>query len=306
LREKKWAFIVNPVAGQGYAGKYASRVEDMITLHNLDATVFFTEHRGHATEITSHCAAEGYTHIIAVGGDGTINEAARGVLGRDDITFGVVSAGTGNDFSPVVGFSEHFTDADWEIFFEEHTIKMDMGQCNENYFLNGMGLGFDAKVASENFDENGILKENGNRNYYWHIVKNLLFYKEKTFQFEKNGESTEEITFMKTIGNGRRFGGGFFLTPQAYANDGLFDICLVEPVNLFERFKLFSQVPHGAHLGHKKVKYFQTDRVTLEFGKKVPHHLDGELYFADKFDVQILPGALNIMYNPHGTHYFLK
>lgn len=304
MSEKKWAFIVNPVAGRGYAGKYAAHVKEMITRYNLDATIHFTERRGHATELAASFAGDSYTHVIAVGGDGTINEAACGVLNHPHITFGVVSAGTGNDFSPVVGFSNHFTDDDWDILFQEHTTKMDVGRCNENYFLNGMGLGFDAKVASENFDENGILKENGNRNYYWHIVKNLLFYKEKTFQFEKNGESGNAMTFMQTIGNGRRFGGGFYLTPQALANDGLFDICMVEPVNLFERFKLFSQVPKGEHLGHKKVTYYQTDHVTLEFGKKVPHHLDGELYFAEAFDVRILPGALNIIYNPHGTHYF--
>ena len=181
---------------------------------------------------------------------------------------------------------------------------MDVGQCNDNYFLNGMGFGFDAQVASENYDENGLLKVGGNRNYYWHIVKNLLLYKEKTFQFEKNGKSEQALTFMKTIGNGRRLGGGYFLTPKAFANDGLLDVCMVEPVNLMERFILFAQVPKGEHLGHKKVNYYQTDHMPLEFQKNVPHHLDGELYFANVFDIRLLPGALNIIYNPHGSHYF--
>ncbi len=302
--KKKWAFIINPVAGQGYAGKYAERVQDKIKQHGLDATLFYTERRGHATDLADSAARDGYTHIIAVGGDGTANETARGILPYPDVTFGLISAGTGNDFSPVIGFSEHFSDSDWDVFFQENTVRMDVGQCNDNYFLNGMGFGFDAQVASENYDENGLLKVGGNRNYYWHIVKNLLLYKEKTFQFEKNGKSEQALTFMKTIGNGRRLGGGYFLTPKAFANDGLLDVCMVEPVNLMERFILFAQVPKGEHLGHKKVKYYQTDHMTLEFQKNVPHHLDGELYFANVFDIRLLPGALNIIYNPHGSHYF--
>ncbi|MBN1482969.1 diacylglycerol kinase family lipid kinase [candidate division KSB1 bacterium] len=302
--EKKWGFIINPVAGRGFARTYASRVEEMINRHQVTATIHFTERRGHATELAAGLIERGYTHIIAVGGDGTANETARGVLDHEHVTFGLVSAGTGNDFAPVIGFSEHFTDADWQIFFQEHTVKMDVGKCNENYFLNGMGLGFDAQVASENYDKDGQLKRNSQRNYWWHIVKNLLLYKERTFQFEKNGKSEKALTFMKTISIGRRFGGGYYLTPRAIANDGLLDVCLVEPVNLFERFHLFQQVPKGAHLDHKKVKYFQTDRLTLEFGKSVPHHLDGELFFSERFDICILPNKLRIIYNPRGEHYF--
>lgn len=302
--KKKWGFIINPVAGRGYARAYATRVEEMINAHRVAATVHFTEYRGHATQLAAELIRNGYTHIVAVGGDGTANETARGVLDHDHVTFGVVSAGTGNDFAPVIGFSEHFTDADWQVFFQEHTIKMDVGKCNENYFLNGMGLGFDAQVASENYDKDGHLKKNSRRNYWWHIVKNLLLYKERTFQFEKNGKSEKALTFMKTISIGRRFGGGYYLTPRAIANDGLLDVCLVEPVNLLERFNLFQKVPNGAHLGHKKVKYFQTDRLTLEFGKSVPHHLDGELFFSDTFDIFILPNKLRIIYNPQGAHFF--
>jgi len=303
VKEKKWAFVVNPVAGSGYAREYVGHVKTKTAEHGISPTIVFTERRGHATELAKNLIKDEHTHIIAVGGDGTANETARGVLFSDAV-FGLVPAGTGNDFAPVIGFPERFTDNDWQTLFLEHVVEMDVGKCNDNYFLNGMGLGFDAQVASENYDKDGQLKQNGNRNYWWHIVKNLLFYKERTFQFDKNGQNEETKTFMKTISIGRRFGGGYFLTPKAIANDGLFDVCLVEPVTLLERFRLFTQVPKGAHLGHKKVKYFQTDRLLLEFEKPVPHHLDGELFFAESFDVQILPKGLNVIYNPHGDHFF--
>lgn len=300
----KWGFIVNPVAGNGFARQYADKVRTKIDEYHIPADMVFTERRGHATELAAHLAEQGATHIVAVGGDGTINETARGIMHRPDITLGLVSAGSGNDFAPVIGFSEHFTDADWHILFQQHTILMDVGKCNENYFLNGMGLGFDAQVASENFSETGEMKAHTGAMYFWHIVKNLLFYKEKEFRSEFNGEARQAITFMKTISIGRRFAGGYFLTPHAIANDGLLDVCLVEPVNLVQRFKLFTKVPTGGHLGHRKVNYFRTDRLLIEFDHEVPHHLDGELFFAARFDVSVLPNQLRILYNPEGNHFF--
>ncbi|MBN1559908.1 diacylglycerol kinase family lipid kinase [candidate division KSB1 bacterium] len=304
MTDKKWGFIINPVAGSGYARDYAEHVKAMTQLHSAPATIVFTERRGHAAELATRLIGDGHTHIIAVGGDGTANETVRGVIDHDQITFGHVSAGTGNDFAPVLGFSEHFTDADWDILFQDHTIQMDVGKCNDNYFLNGMGLGFDAQVASENYDKNGDLVAASQRKYWWHIIKNLLFFKERTFQFEKNGSTAEARTFMETIAIGRRFAGGYYVTPQAIANDGVFDVCLVEPVNLLQRFYLFTKVPTGTHIGHNKVQYFQTDKLSLEFDRAVPHHLDGELFFAAKFNIELLPGKLKIIYNPAGKHFF--
>jgi diacylglycerol kinase (ATP) len=302
--QKKWGFIINPVAGNGYARKYSNKVSQMARKYDLDASIVHTERRMHAAEIAAQMADSGFTHIIAVGGDGVINEAATGILDKDNITFGVVSAGTGNDFAPVLGFSDHFTDEDWHELFKENTIKMDIGKCNEHYFLNGMGLGFDAQVATENYKEDAELKSGSGTKYFWHIIKNILFYKERYFRSETNGYAREAVTFMKTIGNGRRFGGGYKLTPKAIANDGLLDVCLVEPLSVFERFRLFLKVPHGTHLGNKKVNYFQTEKLHITFNEKVPHHLDGELYFAQVFDVSILPQKLNILYNASGNHCF--
>ncbi len=301
---EKWGFIINPVAGNGYAGDYADTVRAKIKEYDVVADLVFTERRGHATELAAQLADAGATHIIAVGGDGTINETARGVMERKNITLGVVSAGSGNDFATVLGFSEHFSETDWQTLFQQHVIQMDVGKCNDNYFLNGMGLGFDAQVASENFDEHGEIIAHTGAMYFWHIVKNLLFYKEKEFRSEYSGQSRQAMTFMKTISIGRRFAGGYFLTPHAIANDGLFDVCLVEPVNLLQRFLLFTQVPKGGHLGHKKVNYFRTDRLLIEFDENVPHHLDGELFFAARFDVSILPNHLRMLYNPNGNHFF--
>ncbi len=299
---ERWAFIINPVAGNGYAGQFAETVKEMIKLHHLEAEITFTQRKGHATEIARVYADKGYRYIIAVGGDGTFNEAAQALVDRENITFGTVSAGTGNDFIHILGFSEHFTSRDWDIFFELHTVKLDVGLCNDRYFINGIGFGFDAQVASENF--NDMQANSGKKSSYWRqVFKNLLFYKEKKMRISANGKISDARYFITTIGNGRRFGGGFALTPLAVANDGLFDICSVKKLSLLVRIKELLAVLKGSHIYDKVVEYFQVDKILIETDEDVVVHMDGELFYGKRFDVRIFPSKINLIYNPYGTNY---
>ena len=300
----KWVFILNPAAGGGLAKKYRDKIIEKIKTYKLNAELISTEYKGHATTIASDFAERGYNHIIAVGGDGTLNEIVRGIVDQDFITLGIIAAGTGNDFIQILGFSGEFNALDWEIFFERNTIKMDIGKCNENYFLNGMGLGFDAQVASENYTEDGEVKEGSSSKYLWHILKTLLFYKEHRMMTISNGQQLHSKCFINTIANGRRFAGKYFLTPKAKANDGLLDVCMIKELSLLQRIGIFLKVPKGEHLNNPKVIYYQTDELLIEFDKVVPHHLDGELFFSSKFEVTLLPEKLNFIYNPNGNHYF--
>ncbi len=302
-RGEKWAFIVNPIAGNGYAGRHIDEVRQMIEVNRIDAEVVTTEGVGHATELARDFVEKGFTYIAPVGGDGTINESAQAVVGHDDIVFAPVSMGTGNDFIQILGFSDHFTVADWTTYFQKNTIQMDVGRCNDHYFLNGLGIGFDAEVAAQNYSEDGI-KKGGKDKYLWHIVKTLLTYHEHPMTVLNNGQTEISNCFIKTIAIGRRFAAGYFLTPQAIANDGLLDVCLVKELKFLERFKIFTMVPSGSHLSHPQVHYFRTDAIDLKFDQKVPHHMDGEMFFAAHFNIQICPKALNIIYNPQGAHYF--
>lgn len=303
-RKEKWGFIVNPVAGNGYAGKHIDDVKRMIDKYAVDAELVVTEGVGHATIIAAGFIEKGYKYIAPVGGDGTFNEAAQAVIGYDDVIFGPVPMGTGNDFIQIVGFPGHFTEKDWDIYFQKNTIMMDVGQCNDHYFLNGMGLGFDAEVAAQNYNEDG-LKKGGKDKYLWHILKTLVMYREHPMTVLNDGDSEKFSCFINTISIGRRFAGGYFLTPQATANDGLLDVCLIKELKFLQRFKIFTMVPTGSHLKHPQVQYFKTEALNLEFEKKVPHHMDGELFFASEYNVRLLPKKIRIIYNPEGNHYFI-
>jgi diacylglycerol kinase (ATP) len=304
--KEKWAFIVNPIAGNGFAKTMVPVIEEKLKKYDIDGQIFLTERSGHAAELSKSCYEKGYKYIIGVGGDGTVNEIARPLVNKKDVVIGVVPAGTGNDFNEVTGFPGRFSEKEWEILFNRHIIGMDAGSVNGMIFLNGMGLGFDAEVAAENYTEPGKVKTGGKNKYIWHIIKTLLFFKEKRMKVISGLNSSETDCFINTISIGRRFAGGFYLTPKAVANDGLLDVCSIKRLNLFQRFKLLLKVPKGEHITDKRVAYYQTKGLELGFPEKVPFHVDGELNFSKDFTVSILPEALNILFNPDGNHYFRK
>ncbi len=303
VSEGKWAFIINPVAGNGFAKKHLDEIKNKIKESGVEAETAMTERKGHAVELAANFADKGFQNIIAVGGDGTVNEIVRSIIDRD-ITLGVVPAGTGNDFVQIPGFKGYFNEDDWNVFFNKNTIKMDVGRCNGNYFLNGMGLGFDAQVAAENYSDSDEVKSGSASKYLWHIIKTLLFFKEKQMYSLINGDKEQTKCFINTISIGRRFAGGFFLTPKAVANDGLLDVCMIKELTFPGRVKIFLKVPKGTHINDENVNYYQTDKLSLEFDNEVPYHLDGELFFASQFEVDILPKKLNLIYNPGGDHFF--
>jgi diacylglycerol kinase (ATP) len=306
MQNNKWIFIVNPIAGNGFGKSIVPVISEMIKKYDIDAEIVLTERYGHATDIAREYYEKGYSYIIGVGGDGTLNEIARSLINRKDVTIGIIPAGTGNDFIQILGFPNRFGEKEWEIFFTRNVISMDAGQVNGMIFLNGMGLGFDAQVAAENYTEPGKVKKGGKYKYIWQIVKTLLFFREKRMIVISEGKKHETDCFINTISIGRRFAGGFFLTPKAIANDGLLDVCMIKRLNLFQRFSILLKVPSGSHISDPKVNYYQTSKIDLEFTEEVPYHVDGELNFSKTFDVSILPEAINTIYNPDGNHFFRR
>ena len=296
---------MNPTSGGGYGKLILPELEKHVAAQSIIAEIILTEHHGHATSIAQTYLEKGFTHFIAVGGDGTMNEVAKPLIGNTEVSLGLIAAGTGNDFIQILGFPDRFSEDHWELLFQQATIEMDVGMVNGRHFLNGMGLGFDAQVAAENYVEpNEVAKGSGKGKYIWHILKTLLFYKECRVSISSRGEHSETDCFINTISIGRRFAGSFFLTPEAIANDGLLDVCMIKKLNLLQRLKILTMVPKGTHVTDPKVDYYQTKELRVDFGAKVPYHVDGELYFDTKFEVALIPSALKIIYNPGGAHFF--
>jgi diacylglycerol kinase (ATP) len=183
---------------------------------------------------------------------------------------------------------------------------MDVGRCNGRHFVNGMGLGFDAQVAYDNYhmENGGEVRRGSKSKYTWHIVKNILVYRERPMRVTINGRTEVRRSFLNTIANGRRLAGGLMLTPRAMANDGLLDYCSTDPLSVPMRFRELISVSRHTHLQDKVFHYDQVSSIGFAFDGEVPAHLDGELIFAQEFKVDLIPGALRAIYDPAGDHYF--
>ena len=301
---EKWAVILNPAAGNYYAGKQLEFYKHKFEQFGVFAEWAFTKKKGHASELSREFADDEFTHIIGIGGDGTMNEIAAPIIGNTDITLGLVPAGTGNDFIQILGFPNRFTEKEWKIFFQAKTREMDVGYCNSKPFLNGMGLGFDAQVAAANYVESGEVKKGGKDKYLWHIISTLMFFKEKKVVMNTGDGDFSTDCFMNTVSIGRRFAASFFLTPKAIADDGLLDVCNIRKLSVPRRLKILTMVPKGTHLKDKRVNYYQTKNISMKFPDKVPFHVDGELFFDQEFDIRIKTKAVNLIYNPGGNHFF--
>jgi diacylglycerol kinase (ATP) len=304
-RNDGWVFIVNPVAGGGYAGSCVGTLRQAMQRHGVDGEIVLTKARGHATELAAGHAARGVPRIVGVGGDGTFGEIAQGLAGRPGVLFGAVAAGTGNDFVHALGFPGRFAEPQWAALFAATAAGMDVGRCNGRCFVNGMGLGFDAQVALENYrSTDGGVKPGSRSKYTWHIVKNLFGYRERPMRVTLDGRTVEQRSFLNTIANGRRLAGGIPITPRALVDDGLLDVCMTDPLNLLERFRELGSFTKGAHLGDPVVHYRQVDRACFEFDGEAPAHLDGEVISGRRFDIEVLPRGLRAIYDPAGAHCF--
>lgn len=303
-KNDRWGFIANPIAGNGDGERIVPDLEENMARYGIEGDIVMTERPGHASELATELADSGYTFIIAVGGDGTMNEVGRVLLDRQHITTGIIPAGTGNDFVQILGFPDRFEEKHWETFFNKPVIMMDYGTCNGIPFLNGMGLGFDAEVAAKNYVAPGEMKMGGKGKYLRAILGTLFFYREYEISITMNGTTVKTPCFINTISNGRRYAGGFYLTPLAIANDGLLDVCMIDRLSLLKRLDILLKVPKGAHVGDRKVNYSTTDHVVVDFGREVPFHVDGEVFHASTFDVRIHAQKIPIIYNPAGNHYF--
>ncbi len=304
-KNEKWAFIVNPIAGNGSGKEILPELKEKISQFGVDASVVVTERHGHARELSRDFLNKGYKYIIAVGGDGTMNEVGSPLIGQENVITGIVPAGTGNDFIQILGFPDRFAEEHWKTFFSKPITSLDTGTCNDVPFLNGLGLGFDGEVAAKNYVAPGETKMGGKAKYFWMILSTLLLFREKQAVIETNGKTEETSCFMNTMAIGRRHAGSFYVTPKAIGNDGLLDVCLIRKLNLLQRLKILTMVPKGTHLKEKTVHYYQTKELVLEFPQEVPFHVDGEVHFASRYEVKIHPNSLRMIFNPTGPHFLI-
>jgi YegS/Rv2252/BmrU family lipid kinase len=291
---KKNMIIINPNAGKGLGYRLAHQIESMFKEKDFDFATRYTYGVKHAIEIAKKAVADGYSKIVAVGGDGTINEVANGIAeAQRKIDFGVVSIGTGNDYIKAVGIPDGLSEA-VDTVIAGKIRKVDIGQVENHYFVNGLGIGFDAKVAEDLYK---VKRLRGFAAYMSAVVKNLLFFKNPEIELAFNNDYIKRKTLMVSVMIGNYLGGGFYLTPEAKVDDGLFDILSLGDFKLLQRFRHLPKVPKGTHFLVEGVELYQSDEVVISSEDDLKVHIDGEMadINSKRFKVKLLKQKLNLI-----------
>ena len=297
MQDKKWFFIVNSTAGRGKTGKKISKLVTTLNEHKLDFEIELTKAPKHATQLAVDAIKKGFQNIISVGGDGTLNEVVNGVMlsGKaEEVNIGIIPEGGGNDFAANFNLSSNIDKA-VDILQKFSLRKIDVGKIEDNYFINALGIGFDARVA---VISNTIKYLNGLPRYLVAVLKALFSLKMVEAEIKIDTCTLNDPFLLLSIGNGLSTGGGFLLTPQARVDDGLLDICLINKVNRRRVLSLLPAAIKGKHLKEPEVVIHQTRKIEITTKEPIPIYYDGELPKLNDplhFTIELLPNKLNLI-----------
>jgi diacylglycerol kinase (ATP) len=292
-----YTFIINPAAGKGAGGRILDPLQNELRSRGIPHDVVLTTGPGHATSVARESSSP---TVVAVGGDGTINEVANGLLGSDK-ALGILPGGSGNDFVKSLSIPSRLAPA-LEILLRGHQRRMDLGtvaagdgNSSSRVFVNGVGAGFDAAVAAKTRE---ITSLSGIALYLAAVFQTLGHYRAPRFTITA-GASAPIIgrNLLIAIGNGQCAGGGFFLTPDAIVDDGLLDACIVDDKNLLQILFLMPRVMRGKHHHVRGVKFLRSSEFNISASDPFFVHADGEIVGSNVLEVHVglMPSALRVI-----------
>jgi YegS/Rv2252/BmrU family lipid kinase len=283
-------FIINLHAGSGKAQKVIdSTIPQLLDLgHSVDFAL--TKHAGHATELAKNAQVANYDMVVAVGGDGTVNEVAKGLI--ETVTkLGIVPTGSGNGLARTLGINKNATEI-VEILGSGSFTAIDACEIGPQMFLCTSGIGFDAHISHLMASE----KKRGFLTYVRLVIKESLKYKAINLKLKLDSKVIETNAFLVTFANAPQFGNDAFIAPKARMTDGLIDVVVVRPfakilLPLFS-IALFAKFIHWLPF----VDYYQASEVKILTASSQQIHFDGEpgiLQFPAK--VQMLESKINVV-----------
>lgn len=297
--------LYNPTAGRGRAAKRIARVLELFEQSGAPFSVLTTDYRGHGIELAKHTPPE--STIVAIGGDGTAQEAVRGILEADGFPdlphgyvstriFAVIPLGSGDDFAFARDIDRFDIDRAAEQVLTGTEHRVDIGVMNGRPFTNAFGIGFDAAVAREALRAPFFMK--GLASYLYGVTVALKNLRSRAFTVFVDGEQVYEgNALLVSTQNGPRTGGSFLFTPDAKNDDGQFEIIVAGDFNRTGALRILPRVLKGTHLNDPKIKVFSGTTVDITVSDPVPGHLEGELLEpATKYHVHMLPAALRVVH----------
>jgi YegS/Rv2252/BmrU family lipid kinase len=302
---EKTLVILNPWAGRGTAGERRPELEAAFQRARVPFEIVTTHARGGATELAWQGVEHGFGRIVAVGGDGTINEVVNGIKGAEAAgakraQLGIIPLGTGSDFiKSLDGVYANDIGGSVERIARGTARTVDLGRAQvgddaPRWFVNAIGMGFDAQVAVESLK---ITRVKGFAVYLLAIIRALANYKAHPMTVEFDDRRVSKRLLFTAIGNGRAQGGGFLLTPESKIDDGLLDLCLVDNLRLDEIIRYLPKVLEGTHTTLRVVTMGRARQIRITCSAPMPVQADGEILATDArlVSVELVPGALEVL-----------
>lgn len=291
MTERTFLFIVNPEAGAKSSQPLVSRIRERFQVSEGPSEIEVTGSRDEAMNLSRGAAERGFTHVVAVGGDGTIHSIVNGLVGTD-AGLGLVPAGSGNDFAKAVQVPASVEGA-LDILEHGREQRVDIGRLDDRYFANGMGIGMDGAIARR-FQTTGGTGDTG---YAWAALRAVLQFRGFHVRLSIPEQRCSEEALFVSISNGVMQGGCFRMAPEASLTDGLLDVQVTRNVAVLRRLINLPRWFYGKQARLRDVEVVQSPTAWIELQRSVPVHLDGEPFQlrAGHHRVEVREGGLNVI-----------
>ena len=281
--EKNISIVCNNLAGGGRAVALGKRIGVELQNRNINHSLYIEDWPEDFNR---------FTDVWVVGGDGTLNYFINKYPGIR-LPLVIFNGGTGNDVHWLLYKNKNFEEQ-LQIALTATPRPVDGGRCNEKYFLNGVGIGFEGAVAKTLTGKKKTRK--GKAAFMGTILQKVFFYSSKKYKTISDEYTAEGQQLLISVMNGHRAGGGFHIAPSSAIDDGLLDVIMVDKLHPFLRLRWLPVIEKGKHLGLPFIKFFRTKKLVIISEQPMDTHLDGEYYSAKRVAIEILPSKYLFRY----------
>ena len=282
-------FILNPASGPSRESDLFERAVRQV--FGMKSEITRTLRRGHGGELARKAVHAGYDRVVVLGGDGTLQEISRFLVGTPT-TLGIIPKGSGNGFARTLGIPLNPLKA-CETLAQAKPLAIDVGRINGEHFINIAGFGLDAQIAFA-FEETQAAGPRGKWPYVRLGLQEYRRYAPHPLRLTHDHGDVDTTPLLVAIANGKQYGSGAKIAPQAVINDGLLHITLVQQVPWYRLLTVLPKLFAGSMTTGPFVHLFSTKNLTVTFPQTTPFHMDGETRSTTHLHADILPRALTV------------
>ena len=297
-RQLKIVFIVNPISGTSDKSHIINLIPEYMDSSRFSWTIRKTEHKGHAAEFVKEAIKDKTDVVVAVGGDGTVNEVARSLI-HTNTALGIIPCGSGN------GLARHLyipmsPEGALQVLSDCHIEELDYGVIDQVPFFCTCGVGFDAFISDRFAKSN----RRGLLTYIENTLKEGLKYKPDTYEITIDGERQVYKAFLIACANASQYGNNVYIAPHASMSDGLMDVTLMEPFTMLEAPQIAIQLFNKTITTNSRIRSFRCQHLHIKRSSPGVIHFDGDPKEAgEELDVRLVPKGIRMVVNTREQPY---